>query len=581
MNRLALAGSFCSSALSLFLGLAVFQAAADLWASDASLYLVRKGFRYAQTSSSHPSANLTNGFPFQADVYPAVQGFVTNAYVKVAGSNSFTQLGLTSSDTHYQFKNSKNSLKAMNKSFPDGNYLFAIYGAHDGIVSPTLPLQGDTYPYPVTPYVTDFTLLQSVNANGYCVIGWQGYGSGATTDFIRLTVSDSAGNNLFQSPNLGKQGAWGGSASYAVIGPGTFATGQTYTATLDFQKNVAVNLTSYPGALGVAGYFTETKLPVVTSMAAAPDVQKIEVGKAILWTQTNSGPPVPVPAGQYQFKATAKANLPGSLTNGTLVVPATPGGPAIQSLALQSDQVTLEFLDTASSATALDSLYAPGTNTLNFNTPHDGAKSLSLALQSVTNAPPPPHVANFNSLQAVDPSQSFTVSWDSWSAGVPSDFVQFRIEDLQGNKVFQTPNIGSQNALNPGATNCTVGAATLLAGQSYVGAISFERIAGLNTTSYPAVLLFGDYYSKTTFTIGTQGQLTPVVLTLSSTNAGHLLQVAATVAPGQSYRLDGSPGLPPVWTPLVTNTPAGSTFIFLDPNSAGRPQFFYRLALWP
>jgi hypothetical protein len=45
--------------------------------------------------------------------------------------------------------------------------------------------------------------------------------------------------------------------------------------------------------------------------------------------------------------------------------------------------------------------------------------------------------------------------------------------------------------------------------------------------------------------------------------------------------LDGSPVLPPVWTPLATNTPAGSAFIFLDPNSAGRRQFFYRLVLLP
>jgi hypothetical protein len=575
MNGIALAGSFCSSALSLFLGLAVFQAAAKLWAADVSLYSVEEGLAYTQTSSSQPSPDLTNGFPFQADVYPAVQGFVTNAYVKWAKSN-WTQLELTSSDTHYQFKKSKNTLKTLEKDFPAGNYLFAIYGVHDGIVSPTLLLQGDAYP--PAPYVTNFTLLQSVNANGYCVIGWQGYGSGAPADFIRLTVSDSAGNNFFQSPEVDKEGAWGGLASYAVIGPGTFAAGQTYTAKLDFQNNVQVDLTSYPGALGVAGYFAETKLPVATSMAAAPDVEEVEVDKGILWTQTDSGPPVLV---QYQIKAIVKAYLPGLLANGTLVVPATPGGPATQSLALQSDQATLEFQDAASSATNLDSLYAPGNYTLNFNTPDNGAQSLTLALESVTNAPPPPRVANFNSLQAVDAGQPFTVSWDTWSAGAPSDFVQLRIEDLQGNKVFQTSNLGSQKALNPGVTNCTVAAATLLAGQSYVGTISFQRIVGLNTTSYPAVLLFGDYYSKTTFPIETQGTVNPVVLTLSATNANHLFQVAATVTPGQSYELDGSPVLPPVWTPLVTSTPAGSTFIFLDPNSAGRPQFFYRLVLLP
>ncbi len=534
---------------------------------------------YTQTSSAQPSADTVNGFTFQADVYPAVQGLVTNAYIKVSGSNAFTQLPLTSSDSHYQFKTSKNSAKTLKKSFPDGNYLFAIYGADDGTVSPSLSLQGDAYP--MTPYVTNFTLLQSVNANGYCIMGWEGYGVVAASDFIRLTIEDSAGNNLFQSPNMDKEGAWGGLTSHTIIGPGTFATGQTYTATLDFQKNALVNLASYPGALGIAAYFTETKLSVVTSMAAAPDVQTVEVNKASLWTQTNSGPPVPDPSGQFQFKAAAKAYLPGSLTNGTLVVPATTNGPSTQTLALQSDQVTIQFVDTASSAAALDSLYAAGNYTLNFNTAHNGAKSLTLALQSVTNAPTPPHIANFNSLQALNPNLSFTVSWDSWSGGAASDFVQLRIEDLQGNKVFQTSNLGSQNALNPGVTNCTVAAGTLLPGQSYVGSLYFRHLVGVNATSYPAVLLYGDFYSRTTFSIGTQGSAKPVVLSLTCANPSRQVQVAATVTAGQTYELDGSPSLPPVWTALVTNTPASGTFLFLDPNSAGRPQYFYRLVSWP
>ena len=248
--------------------------------SDVALYMVKKGLCYLQTDAFQPSADATNGFPFQADVYPAVQGMVTNAFVKVANSNGFTQLALTSSETHYQFKKSKNTLKTLNKSYPDGNYLLAMYGTDDGEVSASLPLQGDAYP--LTPYITNFTLLQSVNPNGYCVVGWEGYGSGAATDFIRLTLEDSAGNQYFQSPNVGKQGAWSGLTSYGVVGPGNLATGQTYTVTLDFQKNTTVNLSSYPGSLGVAGYFTETKLSLVTSMAAAPDVKAVEVSKSKL-----------------------------------------------------------------------------------------------------------------------------------------------------------------------------------------------------------------------------------------------------------------------------------------------------------
>ena len=135
MNGIALAGSFWSPVSRLVLGLAVFQAETSLRAADVAMYSVKEGLAYTQASASQPAADTINGFPFVADVYPAVQGTVTNAYVKVAGLNSFTQLALTSSETHYQFKNSKNKLTTLEKAFPAGNYLFAMYGANDGTVS--------------------------------------------------------------------------------------------------------------------------------------------------------------------------------------------------------------------------------------------------------------------------------------------------------------------------------------------------------------------------------------------------------------------------------------------------------------
>ncbi len=812
MNRAALTANCCSSLLSLAVGLAALQAGARLYGSDASFYVVKKGFRYTQASTAPPtSPDATNGYRFEADVYPAVSGFITNAWVTVSGSNVPTPLALISSETHFQFKNSKNSLGKMNSAFPDGTYKSAIGGLHDGLQKPALALLGDAYP--LTPYVTNFPALQAVNANGYSVVAWRGYGSAPTPDFVRLTVSDAAKNNLYQSPNVYQQGAWGGQTAYAVIGPGNLDPNQTYTAALFFQKNVATNLASYPGALGLAAYFSETKVSLVTSGAAAPDVQTVEVTKSVQWIQTNSGPAGPDPAGTYQFKAEVDAYLPGALTAGSVAFPATSSGPTNRSLTLDPDLLTLACLDNVWTPQALDALYAQGNYTITFNTPHDGAKSLTLSLQSVTNAPPPPHFANFDAIRTVNASQPLSVSWDPWPGGGPGGFVQFRIEDLNGNKIYATPNLGAPKALNGGATNATIVGGTLAPGQTYRATITFNRLVGLNTTNYPGVLHLGNYRSRTElaistlpadlagygiskglvftqtgagspaplpsgggvftaqvqanaagsvlgaaiitpsgltnslapqagamgwsftgllpakadldssfpfgiytvqvscahdgqkvlplplltasypsaphltgysaaqaidstadftlawdpcaglgtpvfiqltvsdtsgnlvfktpdlgspgaldgsatsalipagaldsnqsyqaalmfqglewldttnspgatglaavsattrFTLGTGASGNGPTLSLSLIGSNHLFQVTATgVAPQQAYRVDGSPDLPPHWTPLITNTPSGSTLFFLDPNSAGRPRFFYRIVPWP
>lgn len=496
-NLTGLSCSFAGRWLLGFTALAALHTRLSCCASDTSLYEVTKGLRYTQTNSSQPSLDAANGFPFDANVFPAVQGFITNAYVKIPGSNVFTQLPLDTAQTHFELKHTKNTLKTLNNSFPSGTYQFAIYGVHDGAVLASLFLQGDLYP--TTPHLANFTALQAVNANGYSTIGWDTSSSGTKPNFLRLTVEDASKNQLFQSPNVDKPGPWNGLVTNAILGPGILATGQTYTVRLNFQNNTVVDLTSHPGAMGVAGYSVETSSSLVTSSAAAPDVKVVEVAKGTQWSQTNSGPPVPSPAGQYNLTASAKSYLTGVLTNGTVILPFATN--STRNLALQTDLQTISLQGAASTAATLDAAYGNGNFTLNFTAPHDGAKSLLLPLQSVTNAPPTPHVSNFAALQQANASQAAPVTWDSWSGATPSDFIHLHIEDLQGNKIYETADIGKQTALNGIVTNASIPAGTLFPGQTYAATLTFQRNFSLNTTNYPAVLCLADYYAKTAFTI--------------------------------------------------------------------------------
>jgi hypothetical protein len=63
--------------------------------------------------------------------------------------------------------------------------------------------------------------------------------------------------------------------------------------------------------------------------------------------------------------------------------------------------------------------------------------------------------------------------------------------------------------------------------------------------------------------------------------ANQSLQLAASVEPGQSCRLDVTTNLPPQWVPMSTNTATGHILIFDVSVSTNTPRSFYRAVIMP
>jgi hypothetical protein len=486
----------------LWIGLVLTSGIASLGATDVSLYQVKKGLLYTQIDAFLPTVDTTNGYAFEADVYPAASGSVLSALVQVPGSNAPSELTLTSAAGHYKFSHKKNGLAKLDAACPNGMYAFTIHAAHDGTVRPSLDLMGSVYP--PAPYLNNFSGLQTINPNGYTEIRWNRFSGGSAGDFIRLNINDVHGNQVFQTPNLENLGALDGEATYLLLAPGVLATDSVYSATLDFQKNVVATRTAYPEVLGVAGYFAETAFDLATHHAAAPDVKSYELAKGTRWLQSGSGAPTPEPLNEFEFSASVKAYVAGILvTNGSLYLPPTNSVPT-QSLTLQSDLATLSYSDVATNGTLLDGLYGSGAYGFDFTTPHDGAKALSFAIGSVTNVPPPPQVENLPAFQTVNADQPLTVSWQPWTDGTSRDYIEFRIEDHQGNKLFASPTPGHANTLSGVMTNTVVPAGTLHPGTSCRAILYFRRMVTVDTTNYPGVLGTVDYYARTRFDIVVQ-----------------------------------------------------------------------------
>jgi hypothetical protein len=192
------------------------------------------------------------------------------------------------------------------------------------------------------------------------------------------------------------------------------------------------------------------------------------------------------------------ASSPSLVTSATTLFP----GNKLQSLPYQGDGLNYTYSDATTNRTDLDLLYANGAYTFTIHAVNDGTRSLTLLLSGDA-YPPPPHIANFGATQSLYANEASVVAWDPWPGGNAADFIQLRVEDLQNNKKFETPDLGKPAALEGTATSAVINAGTLVPGHSYNATLLFKRIPALDTTNYPAVLGLADYYGRTTITMNT------------------------------------------------------------------------------
>jgi hypothetical protein len=455
-----------------------------------------------------------------------------------------------------------------------GNYTVSFNTPHDGPRSLTCALQSVTNA-PPPPRVANLQALQTVDAGQPLTVSWDAWSGGGPQDFVQLRVEDWQGNKVYETPDIGGQKPLNPGATNADIAGGTLTPGQTYEGTLSFKRIAGLNTTNYPAVLSLADYYSKTEFNIY---AVPADLVAYSVCKGLVFTQAGSGPPVPLPTNGYVFSAQAKASSPTSVLNGAAITPQ--GNP--KALMAQTGGLVWSFAERLATQSGLDTSYPFGTYTMQVNCARDGLKILSLTLSAAT-YPNAPHITAYNAAQVIDPTADYTLAWDPFAGpGGINGFIQLTISDLNGTTVFQTPDLGMPGALSGLATAAVIPAGTLSTNQSYQAALLFEGLEDMETTSYPGATGIAAVSATTQFRLGTRGPGLAPVLSLTFITSNHLFQVGASgLAAQQSYRLDGSASLPPQWTPLLTNTATGNTLFFLDPNSAGRRQFFYRLVVLP
>ncbi len=262
-------------------------------------------------------------------------------------------------------------------------------------------------------------------------------------------------------------------------------------------------------------------------LSVAPAVQGADVSiytvkKGIQYAQTGSGIPVAGTNNSYVFEADVFTFLPNEVTSAMALLPLPIG--TNQALVEQPSQNQFQLRHKYNTQTALDNHYPDGNYVMGINAIHDGVKTLSLLLSGAAYPTSAPHLTDFPTLQMVNANGYFQATWDPFAGGTSSGFVQFRIEDLMGNKIFETPDYAKPGAFDGTAIAALLGPGILTAGQTNNGTLTFQKNVVVDSNSYPGAVGVADYYIRTSFSVITTTSAAPDVKSYEVTKGRRFLQ---------------------------------------------------------
>jgi len=295
------------------------------------------------------------------------------------------------------------------------------------------------------------------------------------------------------------------------------------------------------------------------------------LGKYALYRQTTNASPSLF---TYDFVEQSTLASNRTATNITLTIPTSPPrtNVLVESLLQPEQYQTNVFTPTL---TNLDTNFPVGSYVFNVASSVSNQQvTVNLPNYSLPNAP---QISNYTNAQAVNPSQPFTLFWNTFTNGGSADRIVVQVNEpsMNGNSgllLFQTSLSGPPAGLDGTATSVTIPAAVLPANSTNDAFVLFAHVASTtNATTQTTVLVA----SATYFTIATTAASLAPALTIIHSGTNVLLEWP-TNATGYTLQFTGNL-TSSVWgtnlpAPVVLNTTNVVT------NGISGTARFYRLS---
>lgn len=306
-----------------------------------------------------------------------------------------------------------------------------------------------------------------------------------------------------------------------------------------------------------------------------PDVKAFSVYKGISYLQTNASAVV-LNTNQppFLFGASVDLKLSASVTNATLRYASGMDQP----MAYEDD--SFGFDSSFATSNLLQTARPDGDYTLTMYTVHDGVRTTTLNLTG-NNYPGVPRVSNWAAAQAVNASNSFTLTWDAFNNAHSNAMIQVSIRlkaDWGDHNVFETPGPGEPGAMSATNTACVIPVNTLSPGRGYEVELMFVNLIQTNSSAYPGVPCVSGYAAINKFSIICTGIMIRPQLQFLGFNGGRS-QVRINGLDSIPYTIEVSDNLAGnSWRQYFSQTTTNSLGGFEDWNmSPSATNRFYRL----
>ncbi|MHB8521718.1 MAG: Ig-like domain-containing protein [Limisphaerales bacterium] len=225
------------------------------------------------------------------------------------------------------------------------------------------------------------------------------------------------------------------------------------------------------------------------------------IAKGQVFSQTSAAAPTLLPTGGAIFDAEAPGfGGPPLVTGGTVSIP----GGGSRTLAYVSASFVFEYTNAVDTLAALDSAYPAGQYTIALNSTIIPGLTGNINLPT-DGFPVVPVVNNFAAAQAVNATNSFTLSFQPFTGAVSPDDATITVYD-NGTQIFS-------EALSLTASDYTISANTLAVAKTYDARIRFRHLQVTQTGLVPSAFGFSRENRFPIVTVaGTSTDHTPPVL---------------------------------------------------------------------